>query len=227
MKTSIRLAIGAVLAINGATILAAEPRPLTESCEFALALSGAPDHLQEEAGVYVLKQTGFEKVRESRNGFNCIVERNHSESIIPICFGSASTDANLAAILDGGKQIRAGASFAEMLEKRQQAVAAGAYARPGPGISYMVSDFTFIYNPGLETMLDVAPHLMFHAPGLSAEDIGADNRALMENRGLPMINDPGPHGFMVSFIEKTSNNDPVDQACQGQLPDTSGMRSFP
>lgn len=227
MKAAMLYPLGALLSVNLATAQAAEVRPLTESCEIALALSGAPDHLQQEAGVFVLKQAGFERVKESQNGFNCIVERNHSESIIPICFGPASTGANLVAILDGGKQIRNGASFADMLQHRQEAVAAGAYARPGPGISYMVSDFTYIFNPSLDAMLDVSPHIMFNAPGLSAAEIGANDSAMLENRGLPMINDPGSHGFMVSFIEKPSDTDAVEQACQGQLPDPAGMRKFP
>lgn len=227
MKNQIRLISGVVLTFSAALTMAADVRPLTESCEAALAVSAAPEHLQSQAGVFILKESGYEKIRESSNGFNCIVERNHSESIIPICFGAASTDANLAAIIDGGRQIRHGASFEEMLNNREEAILSGAYARPGPGISFMISDYTYIFNSNAGAMLNVAPHLMFHAPGLSATDVGADNQAMLQNRGLPMINAPGPHGFMVSFIEKTSNSDEVERICQGQLPDPSTMISFP
>ncbi len=227
MKNQINLISGVALAFSATLATAANVRPLTESCEAALAVSAAPEHLQSQAGIFILKESGYEMIRKSSNGFNCIVERNHSESIIPICFGAASTDANLAAIIDGGRQIRHGASFEEMLTNREEAILSGAYARPGPGISFMISNYTYIFNSGAGAMLNVAPHLMFHAPGLSASDIGADNRAMLENRGLPMINAPGPHGFMVSFIEKTSDSEDVERACRGQLPDTSSMISFP
>lgn len=227
MRNNIRYTALPLLTFATSLAAAAEVHSLSETCESALALSAAPNHLQQDAGIFVLKEHGYERIRKSANGFNCIVERNHRDAIVPICFGAASTDANLAAILDGGRQIRNGASFEEMLARREQSLAAGAYARPGPGISYMVSDFNYIYNSAANAMLKVGPHLMFHAPGLSAEDIGADDSAMSENRGLPMINEPGPHGFMVSFIEKPSSSDGVEAVCSGELPSYSNLMTFP
>lgn len=216
----------AALVIAG-TATAAEVRPIDTECEVALALSAAPAHLRSGAGVYVLGSEGYERVRDAQNGFTCIVERNHRDSIVPQCFDKTSESANLAAILDVGKQVRMGKSFDEAIAIRQAALENGDYPTPGHGIAYMISDYNYIYNHRAGVMLDVEPHLMFHAPHLTAEDIGADAEASRNNRGLPTINAQGPHGFMISFVEKPSDSADVIAACGGQLPDRDEMQRFP
>lgn len=205
----------------------AEIRTLTEDCEIALALSAAPLHLRDNAGVYVLGSQGFELARVPANGFRCLVERNHSDSIIPQCLDETSSDANLAAILDAGKWLRDGDTFETVAARRLQALESGRYASAGHGLVYMISDYNYIYDARDERMLHVGPHLMFHAPNLTDADIGADAAAAMANRGLPMINAPGPHGFVVSFVEKPSDSGAVRKACDGQLPDPVGLQTFP
>ena len=204
-----------------------ELRELGAECETALALSAVPVHLRESAGVYLLGDEGYELARPAHNGFTCIVERNHGDAIIPQCFDAASTNANLVAILDTGAMIRAGKSFEEIAMLRKKKLEAGEYETAGHGIAYMISEFNYIYNEQNGAMLDVAPHLMFHAPGLTAEDAGADFDAAMNNRGLPIMNAIGPHGFMISFVEKPSDSSDVRSACAGQLPDTSALVPFP
>lgn len=222
--TTIALAVAASLPLAAQT---AEIRPLSEDCEIALALSAAPAHLRADAGVYVLGTDGFERARPSTNGFNCLVERNHPDAIIPQCFDRTSEDANLAAILDAGKHWRSGKTFAEAGELRRTALENGDYPTPGHGIAYMISDYNYIYNAQAGVMLNVGPHLMFHAPNLTAEDVGADPAAARANRGLLSLNAAGPHGFMVSFIEKPSDSAEVVKACGSQLPDAAEMRAFP
>ena len=53
--------------------------------EIATALSAAPPEVRPHAGVYVLEQNGFVKVRESQNGFNCIIERRANHTA-PMCY---------------------------------------------------------------------------------------------------------------------------------------------
>jgi len=216
------------LAITAASqVQAADVRALSEGCEIALALSAAPSHLREDAGVYVLGDSGYEALRPPKNAFACIVERNHRDSVIPQCFDRSSQKANLQAILDTGRWLRSGNSFEEVARARQAALDAGDYAMAGPGIAYMISDFNYIYNDQRDAMLDVEPHLMFHAPNLSGEDFGADFEAAMANRGLPILNAPGPHGFMITFVEKPSDSADVLAACSGELPDKNDMLPFP
>ena len=123
--------------------------------------------------------------------------------------------------------IRAGRSFEEILDERRRKLDAGDYRTAGHGIAYMISDFNYIYNEQNGAMLDVEPHLMFHAPGLTAEDAGADFDAAMNNRGLPIMNAVGPHGFMITFVEKPSDSTDVRTACAGELPDSKSLVPFP
>ena len=219
--------ISATILVISMTSEAAEVRGLSEACEVALALSAAPSHLRSEAGVYVLGNSGYEALREPRNAFVCIVERNHRDSIIPQCFDRSSQKANLQAILDTGRWLRSGKSFEEISKAREAALGAGEYASAGPGIAYMISDFNYVYNEQSDAMLNVEPHLMFHAPNLSGEDFGADFDAAMSNRGLPILNAEGPHGFMISFVEKPSDSTDVLGSCTGELPDRDLMMPFP
>ncbi len=43
--------------------------------EFQMAVISAPPEIRDGTGVYVLEEHGFIRVRDSRNGFSCIVER--------------------------------------------------------------------------------------------------------------------------------------------------------
>lgn len=59
------------------------PEIMSEDREMAMALSAAPEHLRAEAGVYVLRESGFVRARDSRNGFTCIVNRDHPRALKP------------------------------------------------------------------------------------------------------------------------------------------------
>ncbi len=206
---------------------AADIRELSRECEIALAQSAAPKHLWEGAGVFVLGSNGYERVEKPGNGFECLLERNHPDSVIPICFDTQSTDANLALTLEKGILIRQGNSFEEISVEVERKLSEGDYPIAGYGVVYMVSDYNYIFNSERNVMLKVAPHVMFHAPNVKNSDIGANPRAVFANRGLPMINAEGPHGFMVSFVEKSSDSSRVESECKGQLPSRADMSAFP
>ena len=218
------LFLASLLPVPGA---AADVRELSRDCEIALALSAAPVHLREGAGVYVLGRNGYDSVRQPANGFACIVERNHRDSVIPQCFDAASFDANLAVVLAEGKHVRGDATFEEIAAMRRKALERDQYPTAGHGVVYMISDFNYIYDAGNDSMLDVEPHLMFHAPNLTSEDVGANGPAAMANRGLPTVNAQGPHGFMITFVERPSDSGEVLAACAGQLPSRDALTVFP
>lgn len=200
---------------------------ISEECEVAVALSAGPVYLREGAGVYVLGADGYELKRPSANGFTCMVERNHPQSLVPQCFDPQALKAHVALLLDEGKLIRQGWSFEEIAERRKSALADGTYPpADGPGLAYMISDYNYVLG-GSGDVVKVAPHMMFHAPGLSHEDIGSDPAQALQNRGLPIIASEGPHGFMISFVDSPSDSSDVESACAGQLPDGSRFRPFP
>ena len=212
---------------NALTANASNLREFSRECEIALSLGAAPKHLWDGAGVYVLGSAGYERVRDAENGFECLLERNHADSVIPLCFDASSTDANLALALAKGRMLRDGKSFVEIDAEVERRLADGTYPIAGHGLVYMISDYNYIYNGGTHVMLKVEPHVMFYAPNLSDRDIGADPGAALANRGLPVINARGPHGFMVSFIEHASDSSQVEAECDGQLPPRTDMVTFP
>lgn len=215
------------LAAPGLVAASTQILEVDADCEAALALSAGPVYLREAAGVYVLGANGYELLRESRNGFICMVERNHPESLIPQCFDPRARQAHVALLLDEGKLIRQGMSFEHIAERRSAALADGSYPAPeGPGLAYMISDYNYILGTQGD-VVKVAPHMMYHAPGLSHADIGSDPRQALANRGLPIIASEGPHGFMIGFTESASDSSEVEAACEGQLPDPDRYRPFP
>jgi len=94
-----------------------------------------------------------------------------------------------------------------------------------PGIVYMISDFNLINAGG--NYLRVAPHIMFHAPNVTMDDIASTEALAISNRGMPMITSAGPMSYIVSFVEHGSGEDDVMAACGGELPDLSRYQSFP
>lgn len=215
------------LTANSLTASAADIRELSRECEIAMALSAAPKHLWDAAGVFVLGATGYERVRKSENGFECLLERNHEDSAVPICFDAQSKDANLALTLEKGQLIRQGKTFEEISQEVERILSDSNFPTAGPGIVYMISDYNYIFESGRRVMLKVDPHVMFHAPNVKDSDIGANPGAVFSNRGLPIINGEGPHGFMVSFVEHASDSSGVESKCSGQLPARADMEAFP
>lgn len=201
---------------------------LSEDCETALALSAGPASVRADAGVYLLKKSGYEKSRESTNGYYCLVERNHEDAVIPLCYDKPSQNANLQVVLSEGKLLSEGASFAELRERRGKLLQSGAVPQPGgPGVVYMISDYNYIYIEGQDAIVKVAPHVMFHAPGLDQSDIGASPQEAFSNKGVPLITAAGPHGFMTSFVERSSDSSAVESACAGQIPAKNSLPRFP
>lgn len=218
---------GLALALFASTGTTAEIRKLSVECETALALSAAPVHLRADAGVYLLESDGYTMTTPATNGFACLVERNHRDSVVPQCFDRASFEANLAVVLDEGKLLRSGMSFEDLRAHRKQSLASGKYPAASHGVVYMISDYNYIYSYPNNVMLNVKPHLMFHAPGVSGEDVGANFGASLANRGLPTVNAQGLHGFMISFVERASDSQAVETHCDGQLVSTDTLRAFP
>lgn len=191
---------------------------ITQACEEALALSALPDHLRGQASVYVLQDDTFVKTVDSDGAFSCIVERNHADAIIPQCMDANGAEELLPGIMFKSLERLNGKTLETVTQEFQQRVDQGEFLPPqGPGISYMLSPHTVVHLAEPEGLRRVGPHIMFYAPGLSNEDIGASPAAARANRGLPMIINPGPHGYMVSFVEKAASGSAVDTACAGQL----------
>ncbi len=200
--------------------------PLSVACETALAEAAAPTYVREQSGVYVLGEQGYEMVKPSSNGYICMVERNSSESLVPQCFDKIGQDSHVRVLLDEGKKIREGVPFEQIQQDRSDGFFTGKYTTAkGHGVVYMASDYNFVVNG--DRRVKIAPHVMYHAPGVTNADIASKPPLAFQNRGMPFVAGQGPMGFMISFTQFATDSSAVEAACSGELPSLDSFRPFP
>jgi hypothetical protein len=175
--------------------------------EIALALSAAPEHLRNAAGVYVLERNGFVKVRDSTNGFTCIVNRDHPLNQKPVCFDAEGTATILPKILRVGELLMQGKSMSEINAEIAEGFRTGKYISPRrSGVAYMLSGDIRNYNPLTRKVESFPPHVMFYAPNLTNADLGVTPEALAKNPSLPFVAYQGPHGFIIVVSSDTKRS---------------------
>ncbi len=163
-----------------------------------MALSAAPEHLCKDAGVYVLERNGFVKVRESKNGFTCIVNRDHPLNQKPVCFDAEGTATILPKILRVGELLMQGKSMSEINAEIAEGFRTGKYISPRrAGVAYMLSGDIRNFNPRTGKVDSFPPHVMFYAPNLTNADLGTTPEALAKDPTLPFVAYQGPHGFII------------------------------
>src|SRR5258708_10214479 len=64
------------------------PHLMDREKEINLALSACPPAVAKAAGVYVLTRSGYEKARDSQNGFTAIVPQSSPTATDPQCLGA-------------------------------------------------------------------------------------------------------------------------------------------
>lgn len=202
---------------------AADVRLLTQACEEALALSALPKRLRSDASAYVLTQDGYMLSRRGSGPFTCIVERNHENALIPQCPDAAGADSIIPGIMKKTEWALQGLSADERRERLDDLVRKGDLKVPSrPGISYMMSNFSYTWNARNEALSQIPPHVMFYAPNISNDDIGGSmQEGFGANRGYPFIVEEGAHGYITTLVEKASDENDVLAVCEGQIPDVS------
>jgi hypothetical protein len=182
---------------------AASPELLPREVEMKMALSAAPEHLRAGAGVYALEKNGFVKVRESRNGFTCIVNRDHPLNQKPTCYDAEGAATILPKILRVGELLMQAKPLPEIHAEIREGFRTGKYIAPRrPGVAYMLSGDIRDYNEETGKVESFPPHVMFYAPNLTNKDIGSKGDF---EPGLPSIGYQGPHGFMIVVLGKNSH----------------------
>ncbi|HEV2715581.1 MAG TPA: hypothetical protein VGU64_09985 [Terriglobales bacterium] len=180
--------------------ISAQPLPelLARAKEIDLALSAAPEHLRAGAAVYVLERKGFVKVRDSTNGFTCIVNRDHPLNQKPVCFDAEGTATILPKILRVGELLMQGKPLADIDAEITEGFRAGKYISPRrSGVAYMLSGDIRNFNPRTGKVESFPPHVMFYAPNLTNADLGTTPEALASDPSLPFIAYEGPHAFII------------------------------
>ncbi|MFL6575036.1 MAG: hypothetical protein ACJ8MR_00345 [Povalibacter sp.] len=167
-----------MIALSGSSIAgnhpAALPPLLPEAEEIQSALEGAPAHLRERAGVFVLKSTGYVRARETRNGFTCLLVREWSRSFEPTCFDPEGTASILPVILFRTEQVANGTSDAGIRAAVAEGYRTGKFRAPQRvGVAYMLSKRNIVVlDHETKKVGGAPPHLMFYSPYMSAEDFG-------------------------------------------------------
>lgn len=139
-----------------------KPELLPREKEIELALGAAPEHLRQGAAVYVLERSGFVKVRESTNGFTCIVNRDHPLNQKPVCFDAEGTVTILPKILRVGQLLMQGEPMSKIDAEIAEGFRTGKYVPPRrPGVAYMLSGDIRNFNPHTGKVESFPPHVMF------------------------------------------------------------------
>lgn len=198
-----------LLAVPALAQMSADPsRPevLPEAREMELALSAAPQNLRAGAGVYVLTESGYKLARPSTNKFTCIVNRDHPKAIKPTCFDEEGTATIIPKILRVGELMMQGKSLKEISADIQAGYKSGKFISPRrPGVAYMLSGDIANVNPKTGETSSFPPHVMFYAPNLTNEDIGAVGAP-----GMPFIAYQGPQGYMIMLPATNAPHDHSD-----------------
>ncbi|HVT38219.1 MAG TPA: hypothetical protein VHE78_04205 [Gemmatimonadaceae bacterium] len=153
------------------------PRPLPEAEEIALAMSAAPTEISSRADVYVLRATGFVRVRTGTNGCACLVGRDlHQGSRYPICFDQEGTRTIMMREMKEGALRATGMSEAAVVRAVDAAFTSGELRRPlRPAMAYMMSPRQVLFSsPFADGFLVGAwsPHVMITLEGARPEQFG-------------------------------------------------------
>jgi len=184
------------------------------SAEIALARSGAPASIADNAEVMVLRRTGYETAAKGTNGFLCIVERGWGATTdfpefwnpkirSPICFNAAAARSFAQIYLMKTKLVLQGKSKAEILaattsamdKKELPPLEAGA-------MCYMFSKQQYLNDEGLNWH----PHLMFFVSGDAGKSWGAD----LPGSPVMAANDPEERAtIMMVWVGQWSDGSPA------------------
>ena len=153
--------------------------------ETRFALSALPAALRREATVYLLDPaSGYRLARQGSSGVECLVERTvwewaelqlRDDIYIPLCYDAAGAKAHLRVMRDVA-ELRAHGMTADAIKSEVEArYRSKIYSAPErPGLSYMIAPlFRALGPPDMKVHTMAMPHVMFYAPGVTNEDIGA------------------------------------------------------
>lgn len=164
----------------------------------AIALSAAPSHLRDGAGVWLLQADGWVLGRASRNGITCVINRDHPLNRKPVCYDAEGTATILPKVKFVGEQLLAGVPLDQIGQQVKDGFEEGRFIAPRrPGVAYMLTKEIRTWNQSTKQFGTFPPHVMFYAPNLTNADIGWTPEGARQTPGLPFIAYQGPHGFMV------------------------------
>jgi hypothetical protein len=181
--------------------------------ETQFALSALPPALRDQASVYLLDpKTGYQLSRQGTSGVTCLVERTvweladfRNDIYIPLCYDAVGTGTYLKVIMDTAGLRAQGMSPAALKAEIENRYDNKTYKAPeNPGLSYMVAPvFRTVGPPDMKVHAMAMPHVMFYAPNITNEDIGAvPNLSSHSSLLYPFIDKQGiaEQSYMIQLI---------------------------
>ncbi len=188
MKTLLVLAIITISLIG---ISAAPPSQATETTieqmpaklETQFAVSALPPAMRDQATVYLLDpKKGYQLSRQGTSGVTCLVERTaweqadfRNDIYVPLCYDAEGSKSFLKVIMDAAKLRIQGMSPVALKAEIENRYQNKTYKVPEKaGLSYMIAPVMRTWMlPDWKVHTMSGPHLMFYAPNITNEDIGA------------------------------------------------------
>jgi hypothetical protein len=184
--------------------------------ETRFALSALPPALRDRATVYLLDpEKGYQLSRHGTSGVACLVERTvwewvdfRNDIYIPLCYDAVGTKAHLRVIIDVATLRARGMSPVALKTEIENRYRNKTYKVPEKaGLSYMVAPvMRAVGPPDMKVHAMSMPHLMFYAPGITNEDIGAvPNLSDFSSLRYPFIDRQGnaEQSYMIQLIGET------------------------
>jgi hypothetical protein len=184
-----------------ATETTLEQMPATLETQFAL--SALPQAMRSQATVHLLDpKKGYQQFRQGTSGMTCLVERTAWEQsdfrddiYVPLCYDAAGTKTYLKVIMDAAALRAQGLNPSALKAEIEKRYKTGTYTVPDkPGLSYMIAPVMRTWMlPDFKVHTMPMPHVMFYAPNLTNEDIGA----------VPSLNPLHAFAFQEGIAEQT------------------------
>ena len=172
---------------------------LPREAEQTLALSAAPEHLRENASVYVYGAHGFERVRSGTNGFVCLVNRDAflygDAHFKPTCWDAGGAATYVPVMLKVGEMLAA----RESAEAIRKAIDSGFESRrfhapDSGGVAYMLAGDVDLDPATGRVRQASAGHYMFYANHATNAQLGFTPDAKRNDPTLPVVSTGGAGG---------------------------------
>jgi hypothetical protein len=194
------IGVGISASPSHATETTIEQMPAQLESQFAL--SALPPALRDQATVYLLDpKKGYQLSRQGTSGVTCVVERTaweladfRNDIYIPLCYDAVGTKTYLKVIMDTATLRAQGMDPVALKAEIENRYRNKIYKAPEkPGLSYMVAPvMRTVGPPDMKVHTMPMPHLMFYAPSITNEDIGAvPNLSVHSSLLYPFIDKQG------------------------------------
>ena len=144
------------------------------------------------------------KVRESKNGFNCLIERraNHTS---PMCYDAEGSASTLQATLKRGELLMQGLDSTEIEKRIDEDYRTGRLHAPRKtGIVYMLAtDEVWHDQSSGDTARHVYPHIMVYAPYLKNSDIAVAPEQMWRPDRVWVQYEGRPDAYLIFEVGRT------------------------